>query len=269
MVLLGQLPQPLVMRVLEYLGFNSLFVLGCTSKRGWDLCHKALLTRGVLFFRADGRDTGMTWRVLRRGMGFLRLGDGDYDGAEPLCKIVCVGEPLTGKTAFVRCFAHEGEYSEGALLPVEPPHVVRACMVNVGGAELPLMRLMVCDMPEDAQLRRRLCYAGCHVALLMYSDRSSFVALGKWAEEVKEHVGQRVVVVQNKSDTGEASVPEEEARQLATGLGGTFVKSSAKRSSNVVLAVRLACIARFRPLDEEEESEGKDKRRNSAKCSVQ
>src|SRR5690242_19937373 len=114
--LFAQFPQPLVMRVLRELGFNSLFALACTGRRGLDLCHKAMLERGVVLWKVDGRDAGLVWRAMRRGMGCVRAGEDDFEGPEPAAKVVCVGDAGTGKTSFVRCFARGAEqFAEGAV----------------------------------------------------------------------------------------------------------------------------------------------------------
>jgi GTPase SAR1 family protein len=187
---------------------------------------------------------------MRRGIGCVRSGEHDFDGPEPVAKVVCLGDVRTGKTSFVHCFIGGGEqFVEGAVLPVEPPYVERVAVIAPDCMELPLLRLVLCDVPQEAELRRRLCYAGIHVALLFFCDRASFEGLRAWLEEIGELLEHgRAVVVRAKSDLAgaEDAALAEEARQLARQLGGPYVECSAKRSVNVVQAVRLACKARFR-----------------------
>jgi GTPase SAR1 family protein len=267
--LFAQFPQPLVMRLLRSLGFNSLFALACTGRRGLDLAHMALLECGVVAWKVDGRDAGLVWRAMRRGIGCVRAAEDDFDGPEPVVKIVCVGDPGTGKTSFVRCFASGAEHFEqGAVLPVERPCVERVAVIAPDCPDMPLARLVLCDVPQEAELRRRMCYEGMHVALLFFVDRASLEGLSQWVEELGPLLEPgRAIVMRAKCDvTGEdESTLAADARQLAAELGGRYVECSATRASNIVLAVRLACKARFRtpPVNNRASA------RSSKKCTIQ
>jgi hypothetical protein len=244
MSLFGRFPDSVVQRILGFLSFNSLFTLSCVNKRGFDLAHKAFLSRGILHWRADDR-SGRTWRVLRRGIGCARDGSDFQDGPNSV-KIVCVGDPKTGKTCFCRSFAYGEDFHIDfkAVLPVEPPLVIRGCMVT-SNAELDLLNVAIWDMPVDETLRREVAFSGMDVAIVFFNDATSFASVEHWLREVRAFVRFGVVLAESKCEgEGVGDELRAAAAKLASSCGGCFVqvclpKKSNKQDSDHFLSLRL------------------------------
>jgi small GTP-binding protein len=106
-------------------------------------------------------------------------------------------------------------------------------------------------------------YRGAHGVMLVFAldDRASFDNLQEWLGDVQKFAsnGVPIVLVGNKADCprDQVTVSDEEAEHLATQLGGTYVKTSARQNIGVdeaftvtlerCLAHRLEILAKQRP----------------------
>lgn len=199
----------------------AVLLLSCVSR---SYSHKAFLARGIVFWKADGRATGVSFRVMRRGLGCLRQSEEDFSFDGPSIKIVCVGDAKTGKTSFVRSFVLGDEVLPEPNLPVEAPSVTRCCVINKE-MDLPLLKVTLCDLPTDESIRKGMCYPGMDVALLFFCDAASLASCEAWLRDIREYVQQRVILVESKVEgNGVGDELRAQAAALAEQVGALLVQ---------------------------------------------
>ncbi len=162
-----------------------------------------------------------------------------YDS--PKLKIAVLGNGKVGKTSLCQCL-REGRIPGTYDLTVGVDITTKD--VKIAGNEV---RLILWDMAGQEQFGcvRPAFYDGAKVALIVFSlqDRGSFYDLNSWIREIRQNSpGTPFVIVGNKNDIRTREVDRKEIEDLASQFRVPYVETSAKKSTNVEEAFRVAAI---------------------------
>jgi small GTP-binding protein len=160
----------------------------------------------------------------------------DYDY---LCKIVLIGDSGVGKTNILSRFTRN-EFFENSKSTIGVEFATRC--VDIGGK---VVKAQIWDTAGQERYRAitSAYYRGAVGALLVYdiTQKSSFLNVGRWFQELREHAGDSIVVllVGNKSDLKYSrQVPIESGRDLAREKNILFIETSALDNENIDEAFR-------------------------------
>jgi small GTP-binding protein len=149
----------------------------------------------------------------------------------PVLKVVVAGNGAVGKTSLIRRFC-EGKFEMTRVATIGVDFQTQM-------VELPekTVKLSIWDMAgqDRFQVIRTGFYRGSRAAALVYdvTDTESFAALPRWHREILDAIQkQPFVVVGNKTDLTRAQ-PRDAAEAFATGIGATYVETSALDGSGV------------------------------------
>ncbi|CAG9316761.1 unnamed protein product [Blepharisma stoltei] len=151
-------------------------------------------------------------------------------------KIVFLGDLGVGKTSIINQFMY------GTFDPNHQPTIGIDFLSKTMYIDDRTFRLQLWDTAGQERFRSLIpnYIRDCTVAVIVFdiTQRSSFLSLDKWVEDVKTERGGDVVIaiVANKSDLLEKrAVSYEEAEEKAKNLNVLFVEVSAKTGNNVKL----------------------------------
>nr|AFZ78868.1 Rab GTPase-like protein [Coptotermes formosanus] len=149
-------------------------------------------------------------------------------------KIVIVGDSGVGRTNLLLQFV------QGVFIPQSRSTIgveFRVKTVEVNGKSV---KIQIWDTAGQERYRAitKNYYRGAVVALLLYdiTSSSSYNSLQKWIDELKMHADGNVIVmlIGNKCDlSGQRTVLEADAQNLANDNSFLFFETSAKEATNV------------------------------------
>ncbi|KAH3757181.1 Rab family protein [Pelomyxa schiedti] len=150
-----------------------------------------------------------------------------------LIKIVIIGDSGVGKTNLLsQWYRHEFSEKTASTIGVE----FGWQMKEIDGKRV---KAQIWDTAGQDRFRSvaQAYYRGAMGALVVYdiTNRSSFVNISKWLEELKQHAEPNAVVMLagNKCDLDTRNISEDEGREFATKNGMLFMETSARTAANV------------------------------------
>lgn len=149
-------------------------------------------------------------------------------------KIVFLGDLGVGKTSIINQFMY------GTFDPNHQPTIGIDFLSKTMYIDDRTFRLQLWDTAGQERFRSLIpnYIRDCSVAVVVFdiTQRSSFLSLDKWIEDVRNERGGDVIIaiVANKSDVGDRRcVSFEESESKAKSLNVIFVEVSAKTGANV------------------------------------
>jgi small GTP-binding protein len=161
------------------------------------------------------------------------------DSYSYLFKCMITGEGAVGKTTLVTRYV-SGIFSTDYKTTIGSQFAVKLAYISPPEPEYAVgIKIQAWDVAGQARFKavRRMYYSGAAGVILVYdvTRRRSFMELQKWVAEADESIGMRVpmVVVGNKIDLPDRSVPAAEAKKWAEDQGFLYMESSAKTGEGV------------------------------------
>lgn len=152
-------------------------------------------------------------------------------------KLLILGDSGVGKSCFLLRFMDEGFHlSHIPTIGID----YKTKVVNQNGSRV---KLQIWDTAGQERFKTitKTYYAGAMGIIIAYdcTRPESFDNVRSWVEIIRLHASESIalVLVGNKCDLTDNSVPEEKGRELAKELGIAFFSTSAKNNVNVTESI--------------------------------
>lgn len=178
----------------------------------------------------------------------MRVKDRDTRDANPIIKLVVVGESGVGKTSMIRQFVDH-------IFVAEFKATIGA---DFSSRQLPvddkMVTLQVWDTAGQERYRSLSTsyFKGCEAALIVFdvTDEGSFERVSSWCDEVRNNLGLSstdgfpLFVVGNKTDDAAArKVTAKRAAEVSRARGLSYVECSAKTGDNIEAVFKAAAAS--------------------------